>query len=180
MVVVVVRRLTTIWMMTSLSEKGVLSDGIAPLTAIDVARGVGRLFAAHGLTAIAEVPLPNGRRADLMALDGKGQIVIVEIKVARGDLHGDGKWPDYCDYCDRFYWALAAGLDPAILDTPAYRPETSGLIIADRYGAAIVREAQCAAPLAPARRKAETLRLARLAMRRMMVAADPELSVGPR
>lgn len=143
------------------------------LIAADVARGVCRLFAQQGLVAIPEVPLPNGRRTDLTAIDAKGQITIVEIKVSRADLHGDGKWPDYCDYCDRFYWALASGLDPAILETPEYRPEASGLIIADRYGAAVVREA-AARPLAPARRKAELLRVGRLAMRRIMFAADPD------
>ena len=145
------------------------------LTAADVARGVCRLFAQQGLVAIPEVTLPNGRRTDLTAIDARGQITIVEIKVSRADLHGDGKWPDYCDWCDRFYWALAAGLDPAILETEGYRPESSGLIVADRYGAAVVREAaRCT--LAPARRKAELLRIGRLAMRRSMIMADPELA----
>ena len=147
------------------------------ITAADVARGVCRLFAQAGLVAIHEVPLPNGRRTDLTAIDAKGNITIVEIKVSRADLHGDGKWPDYCDWCDNFYWALASGLDPAILGTPDYRPETSGLIIADRYGAAVVREA-ASCNLAPARRKAELLRVGRLAMRRSMVAMDPELAAG--
>lgn len=145
------------------------------ITAADVCRGVTRLFAHAGLAAIPEVPLPNGRRADLLAIDARGQVVIVEIKVSRADLHGDGKWPDYCDWCDRFYWALAAGLDPALLETPAYRPDMAGLIVADRYGAAIVREAT-AEPIAPARRKAEALRVARLAMRRLMLAADPDFA----
>lgn len=144
------------------------------LTAADVVRGVCRLFVQQGLVAIPEVPLPNGRRTDLTAIDAKGQITIVEIKVSRADLHGDGKWPDYCDWCDHFYWALASGLDPAILETSAYRPETSGLIVADRYGAAVVRKAaRC--HLAPARRKSELLRIGRLAMRRSMIASDPIL-----
>lgn len=147
------------------------------LTAADVARGVGRLFVRQGLVAIPEVPLPNGRRSDLTAIDARGRITIVEIKVSKADLHGDGKWPDYCDWCDHFYWALAAGLDNAILDTPDYRPETSGLIIADRYDAVVVREA-AAVPLAAARRKAEILRLGRLAMRRMMAVSDPDLGLG--
>ena len=147
------------------------------LTAADVARGVCRLFAQQGLVAIPEVTLPNGRRTDLTAIDARGHITIVEIKVSRADLHGDGKWPDYRDWCDRFYWALAAGLDPAILETEDYRPELSGLIVADRYGAAVVREAATQA-LAPARRKAELLRIGRLAMRRSMIAADPELAAG--
>ena len=147
------------------------------ITAADVARGVTRLLCRHDLFAMCEVPLPNGRRADLMAIGPRGELTIVEIKVSRADLHGDGKWPDYCDWCDRFYWALASGLDPAILETEGYRRETSGLIVADRYGAAVVREA-ASCNLAPARRKAELLRIGRLAMRRSMVAADPELAVG--
>ena len=143
--------------------------------ATDVCRGVTRLFAQAGQTAIPEVPLPNGRRADLLAIDAKGQVTIVEIKVSRADLHGDGKWPDYCGWCDRFYWALAAGLDPAILETEAYRPDMAGLIVADRHGAVVVREA-AVEPIATARRKAEMLRLTRLAMRRLMIAADPDLA----
>ena len=148
-----------------------------PITAADVARGVCRLFAQKGLVAIPEVTLPNGRRTDLTAIDAKGRITIVEIKVSRADLHGDGKWPDYCDWCDHFYWALAAGLDPSILETEGYRRETSGLIVADRYGAAVVRDA-VACDLAPARRRAELLRIGRIAMRRSMLAADPELAAG--
>ena len=144
------------------------------ITAADVCRGVTRLLAQAGLAAMPEVPLPCGRRADILAVDAKGLVTIVEIKVSRADLHGDGKWPDYVDWCDRFYWALAAGLDPAILETAAYRPDMAGLIVADRYGAAIVREA-AVEPLSSARRKAESLRLARLAMRRLMFAADPDL-----
>jgi hypothetical protein len=140
-----------------------------------VCRGVTRLLSQAGLAAIPEVPLPNGRRADLLAIDAKGQVTIIEVKVSRADLHGDGKWPDYCDWCDRFYWALAAGLDPAILDTPAYRPDMAGLIVADRYGAAVVREAAIE-PIAAARRKAEMLRIARLAMRRLMIAGDPDVA----
>lgn len=148
------------------------------LIATDISRGVCRLFAHQGLVALPEVTLPNGRRTDLTAIDAKGQITIVEIKVSRADLHGDGKWPDYVDWCDRFYWALAAGLNPDILETAAYRPDRSGLIVADRYGAAIVREAAIT-PLPPARRKAEWLRLGRLAMRRQMIATDSDLFALP-
>lgn len=156
------------------------SDPCVPhsLTADDVARGVARMFARMDQVVLREAPLPNGRRADLVTLDPRGRITIVEIKVSRADLHGDAKWPDYCDWCDAFYWALASGLDPAILDTDPYTPDQSGLIIADRYDAAIVREATGCGDLAPARRKAETLRLARLAMRRQMMAADPDLMSG--
>ena len=148
------------------------------MVAADVARGVGRLFFRHGLVMLCEVPLPNGRRADLLAIDARGEIVIVEIKVSRADLLGDNKWPDYLDYCDRFFWALPAGFDYAPLETEAYMPERSGIILADRYDAEILRPAATHA-LAPARRKAETLRIARLAMQRNMYGADGELTKLP-
>ncbi len=148
------------------------------MVAADVARGVGRMFHRHGLTQFCEVPLPNGRRADLVALDSRGDIVIVEIKVSRADLLGDMKWPDYLDYCDRFFWALPSGFDHSPLEGEAYLPERSGIIIADRYDAEILRPATTQR-MAPARRKAETLRLARLSMQRNMIAQDPELRVLP-
>ena len=109
--------------------------------------------------ALCEVPLGNGRRADIMAIDAKGLVTIVEIKVSRADLLGDIKWPEYLDYCDRFYWALPTGFDLSPLEDAAFRPDLAGLIVADRYDAAILREAACR-PLASARRKAETLRFA--------------------
>ncbi|WP_436427041.1 MmcB family DNA repair protein, partial [Enterococcus faecium] len=89
----------------------------APIAA-DVARGVTRLLARHDLLAIGEVPLEGGRRVDLMAIDARGQIVIVEIKVSRADLLGDAKWTDYLDHCDRFFWAVPAGFDVAPLMGP--------------------------------------------------------------
>ena len=78
----------------------------APPIAAEVARGVTRLFCRQDLFAICEMPLPNGRRADMMAIDARGGLTIVEIKVAKADLVGDGKWLDYLDYCDRFFWAV--------------------------------------------------------------------------
>lgn len=144
----------------------------AALTAADVARGIGRLFARNDIWCLGEVPIRNGRRADLMGIDAKGLVVIVEIKVSRSDLLGDGKWPDYLDFCDRFFWGVPPGLDRAPLDSEAYRPETCGVIVADGYDAEILRPAPLA-PLAAARRKAEVERLARIAMRRHTALIDP-------
>jgi hypothetical protein len=141
--------------------------------AADVARGVTRLFCRQDLFAICEVPLPNGRRADLMAIDGKGVLTIVEIKVAKADLFGDGKWTDYLDYCDRFFWAVPQDL-ASICDGERFLPNEAGLIVADRYDAVVVRNA-AHRPLAPARRKAELLRFARRAARRLSVQIDPSL-----
>ena len=142
------------------------------LVAADVARGIGRLFARNDIWCLSEVPIRNGRRADLMGIDARGQVVIVEIKVARGDLLGDSKWPDYLDFCDRFFWGVPPGLDRAPLESQAYRPETCGVIVADGYDAEILRPAALA-PLAAARRKVEVERLARIAMRRHTALIDP-------
>ena len=140
--------------------------------ALAVARGISRRFARNGVWCLAEMPLRSGRRADLMGLDAKGRIVIVEIKVSRADLLGDVKWPDYLEYCDRFYWGLAPHLDRACLESAAFQPNLCGVIVADGYDAEIVRPAP-SLPLAAARRKTETERLARAALRRLVVGADP-------
>ena len=145
----------------------------SPLCAADVARGTVRMLLRHDLIAMAEVPLDGGRRADLMALDSRGQIVIVEIKVARADLLGDGKWTDYLGCCDRFYWAVPAGFDASPLDGIAFLPERTGIIVADRYDAAIVREAHTE-PLAAATRKRVTLAFGRRAGRRLIGLVDPD------
>lgn len=146
-----------------------------PLIARDVARGVSRLLYRQDFYALCEVPLANGRRADIMAIDAKGAVIIVEIKCSRADLRGDMKWPDYLDYCDRFYWAVPAGFDLALFEEEGLRPEIAGLIVADRYDAEIAREA-AVRPLAPSRRRAETLRFARRAALRLLGTLDPGLA----
>jgi hypothetical protein len=100
---------------------------------------------------------------------------IVEIKVSRADLLGDGKWCDYLDYCDYFYWAVPAGFALEPFDRDGFRPDCAGLIVADRYDAEVVRAAPHR-PLAAARRKAETLRFARRAARRLAGDLDPGLA----
>jgi len=143
-----------------------------PVTARHVARGIARLFARNDIWCLAEMPLRSGRRADLMGVDAKGHVIIVEIKVSRADLMGDGKWTDYLDHCDRFFWGLAPGLDRTCMEGEAFRPDQCGLIVGDGYDAEILRPAVLA-PLSAARRKAEVERLARTALRRQAVAADP-------
>ena len=147
----------------------------APLAAQDVARGVTRMFFNRDMFAICEVPLRNGRRADMMAIDGAGTITIVEIKVSRADLIGDQKWTDYLDYCDRFFWAVPAGFDLGPFEAECFQPGLCGLIVADRYDAAVVREPSYR-KLAAARRKVETLRFARRAARRLVGDLDPALA----
>ena len=167
--------------MATLPESPCFDD--LPPVAAEVARGVTRLFCRQDLFAICEVPLVNGRRADLMAIDAKGGLTIVEIKVAKADLMGDSKWTDYLDYCDRFFWAVPAGFDLGPFEAECFQPGLCGLIVADRYDAAVVRE-PAFRKLAPARRKVETLRFARRAARRLVGDLDPALAglghrVGP-
>ncbi len=144
-----------------------------------VARGICRLFARNDIWCLSEMPLRNGRRADLMGLDPKGRIVIVEIKVARGDLLGDSKWPDYLDYCDRFFWGVPPELDRGPLEGSNFLPESCGVIVADSYDGEIIRPAPLQ-PLAAARRKVEVERLARTALRRHLQNADADgAALGP-
>lgn len=127
-----------------------------PETTASVTRGAARLLVALGYAPLTEVTLPNGRRADLMALGRKGEIFIVEVKSSVEDFRCDQKWHEYRPYCDAFDFAVAPEFPREIL------PEEPGLIVADGFGGAVLREA-VAAPLAGARRKALTLAFGRLA-----------------
>lgn len=111
-----------------------------------------------------------------MGIDAKGKLTIVEIKVSKADLTGDAKWTDYLDYCDQFFWAVPPTL-AGLLDEDRFLPDTAGVIVADRYDAAVIREAPDR-PLAAARRKAELLRFARRAARRLSAQIDPTLGWG--
>lgn len=143
------------------------------LTAADVLRGTCRWLLRAGVSPLAEVPLSGGRRVDILGVDAAGRLTIVEIKISLADLRGDRKWHEYLDHCDRFFWAVPAGLPTDDLHTPAFRPQETGLIIADRYDAEAVRDAPWR-PLATARRKALTLNLARRAAHRWLGQIDPE------
>lgn len=149
------------------------AEAHAAMCAADVTRGVTRMLLRHDLVAMAEVPLDGGRRADLMALDSRGGIVIVEIKVSRADLLGDGKWTDYLAHCDRYFWAVPAGFDVSPLDGAAFLPERTGIIVADRYDATIIRPAH-SNPLSAAARKRSMLGFGRRAARRLILSIDPD------
>jgi len=127
-----------------------------PQTTGAVTRGAARLMVALGYAPLLEVGLPNGRRADVMALGPRGQIAICEVKSGLEDFRADRKWHEYAPYCDTFYFAVAPEFPRDIL------PDEPGLIVADGFGGAIVRPSPEEA-LAPARRKALTLSFARLA-----------------
>jgi hypothetical protein len=129
--------------------------------AAEIVRGAQRMLAELGLASLTEVTLANGRRADVMAMGPKGEIVIVEVKSCLQDFATDQKWPEYAPYCDRFYFAVDC-------DFPKERlPEACGMMVCDGFGGAILRECEAAA-LNAARRKAVTLSFARLAAARLM------------
>ena len=131
-----------------------------------LARGVCRAFLDAGLAPVTEFTPERGRRVDVIALDAAGRIVIVECKASLADYRADAKWEGYLAWCDAFYFAVDAAFPLDVL------PETEGLILADAYGAEILRPA-ADRKLAPARRKALTLRIARAASQRLRSALDP-------
>jgi hypothetical protein len=154
--------------MTGLVARAVAApvDGRQSETALIVARGTMRLLLSLGFSCVSELPLPSGRRADLVALDGAGEIWIVEIKSSVADFRADQKWMDYRAHCDRLFFATT-------LDVPCeiFPPDT-GLIVADGFGGQVV----CEAPehrLAAATRKAMMLRVAQCASLRLQSLIDP-------
>jgi len=134
----------------------------------EVCRGVGRLLRALGFAVINELSLANGRRADVVGLSPAGDIWIVEVKSCLDDLRVDSKWPEYRDFSDALFFAVAPGFPVEIL------PADTGLILADRFGGEIVRPAP-ETRLAAARRKAMTLRFARAAALGLQALTDPGL-----
>lgn len=143
-------------------------DGRQSPTALSVQRGVLRHLAAHGLVGLTEFSLVSGRRADILALDGKGEISIIEIKSSVQDFRSDGKWPEYRAFCDRLLFAVPLDFPVEIL------PEDAGLLVADAFGAEQMRAAP-RYPLPAMTRKALTLRIARTAANRLTALYDPDL-----
>lgn len=143
-------------------------DGRQSPTALAVQRGVLRYLAAHGQSGLPELSLASGRRADVIAIDAKGAITIVEIKSSVVDFRTDAKWPEYRLYCDRLLFAVPLDFPVEIL------PEDVGILVADGFGAELLRPPPLHA-LAPATRKALTLRFARTAAGRLAGLYDPDL-----
>ena len=151
--------------------KALVAEAAAPLdrsnAAALMARGLARFFAAHGLVSLAEVTLGSGRRADLVCLDARSRVTIIEIKSSPEDFRSDQKWPEYLDYCDHFYFAVPEGFPREIL------PTDQGLMVADGYGATVLRESDDFA-LNGTRRRALLLLFAQLAAGRLQALTDPE------
>lgn len=145
-------------------------DGRQSETALLIARGVRRLLRARGFSSLTELALVDGRRADIVAVNGEGEVLIVEVKSSPADLRADRKWRDYLPACDRLYFAISDATPAAIM------PADAGLILADAFGAEILREAD-PRRMAAATRRAVLLRFARAAADRLHRLADPHAAI---
>ena len=142
-------------------------DGRQSEAALAIRRGALRYVAARGLVGVPELVLATGRRADIAVLCAKGEVWVIEVKSSIADFRADHKWFEYRAFCDRLFFAVAPDFPLDIL------PDDTGILVADGFGAALVREAP-RHPLAAHQRKALTLRLARCAAGRLMGLMDPE------
>ena len=148
--------------------------GLAPASLAPVlSRGVARAFHEFGYASLTEFTLRSGRRVDVIAVDPGGTIAIVEIKSSVEDFRADRKWHEYLDFCDQFFFAVPAEFPHGIL------PEDCGLLVADAYGAEVLREAPLY-KLNAARRRAQILRFAQAAAQRLARFTDPDGSGRPR
>ena len=129
--------------------------------------GICRALDQLGYASLLEFPLANGRRADILALGKTGDLMIVEIKSSVADFRADRKWALYREFADRLYFAVPSEFPVLLI------PEECGLIVADAFGAAVLRHGALT-PLAPARRRALTLRFALAAASRLRRQLDPE------
>ena len=143
------------------------ADGRQSERALAIRRGVCRRLRAEGLALIPEVTLRSGRRADLVALSADGMITIVEIKSSIEDFRADSKWRDYCLHADDFYFATGPHVPAEIF------PQEAGLIVADQFGAEVLRLSDCR-PISAARRKEMLVRIARAGAYRLHDLEDPE------
>lgn len=141
-------------------------DGRQSPVAAALQRGVCRSLRARGHSVVTELTVAGGRRADVVGLSPSGDIWIVEIKSCLADFQADAKWWEYRDHCDRLYFAVAPDFPSEAL------PSETGLILADRYGAEVMRE-PCEGRLTAARRKAMILCFARAAALRLQTKLDP-------
>ena len=138
-----------------------------PDITLAVCRGACRLMRQAGYSVLLEVPLPDGRRADILAVSRSGELTIVEVKSSLEDWRVDAKWPDYLGWCDQLFFAVPADFPQALI------PAEIGLIVADAYGGEMLRAAQ-RRPVAAARRKSLLIDCARLAAERLARLDDPD------
>jgi hypothetical protein len=125
-----------------------------------LARGVCRALVELGYGVLTEFPLRSGRRVDVIGINDRGETLIVEIKSSIEDFRADQKWGDYLEFCDGFFFAVPAGFPQELIPAPC------GLMVADEYGAVILRRGPTP-PMNGSRRRAQTARLAVIASLRL-------------
>ena len=133
-----------------------------------LARGVCRHLHSYDFVSVEEFVPERGKRVDVIALGPKGEIWVIECKSSRVDFQTDTKWQGYLEWCDRYFWAVDTEFPTDLL------PDNTGLIIADAYGAEIIRMAP-EDKLPAARRKSITRKFARDAARRLQGYRDPRV-----
>ncbi len=143
------------------------ASAVEPTGAALLVRGVCRTLEQLGYVSLVEFPLANGRRADILALGKTGELVIVEIKSSVADFRGDRKWSTYRDFSDRLYFAVPNDFPRPLI------PDECGLMVADSFGAAVLRDGSTTR-LDASRRRALTMRFARIAATRLRRLVDPE------
>ena len=139
----------------------------AALRANRIVRAAMRHCALAGWAPVAQMPLPDCRRPDIIALTDEGSFIAIEVKSTAEDFTSDAKWQDYREWCDQLYFAVDTDFPREIL------PEDAGLLVTDRLEVAVIREAPLQR-LAPARRRALLHRFAVLAAGRLAALQDPD------
>ncbi|MEH6545791.1 MAG: MmcB family DNA repair protein [Sneathiella sp.] len=127
---------------------------------VRLAKGVQVLLTAMGYESLREVKLRTRRRVDVMGINSKGRIIVVEVKSGPADFRVDEKWTEYLEFCDEYYFAVDEDFPQNLL------PTDQGLIIADGFGGAIVTPS-ADFKLNASRRRNVILRFARIAARRL-------------
>jgi len=134
--------------------------------AVLLARGICRHLASLGYSTLTEFRVGKGRRVDVIGLNRDQRFVIVEIKTSVADFRSDGKWPDYLPWCDTYYFAVPGDFPQDIL------PDDQGILVADAWEAAVIREAS-ELPMNGTRRRTQVLKFALAAGQRLQQHLDP-------
>ena len=145
-----------------------IPDGRQSERALLIQRGTLRMWRNLGHASVCELTLASDRRADVLSIDAANRIFISEIKSSSADFLSDRKWPDYLEWCDGFYFAIDTNTPEHLI------PQSAGIVVADAFGAQILRAPEPRPALSPQRRKAITLRFAQIAAWRLHRQDDPD------
>ena len=64
-----------------------------------------QLLISKGFKIITEFALPNKKRVDIIGINTKKEIVIVEVKSNKNNFKNDNKLKKYLKYCNYFYFS---------------------------------------------------------------------------